>query len=1148
MGVGNFDFIRDEWPDLHDAVIRAEGYAASDPDTSIIHSRRAAEVLLKHLFDTDPALRSPYKNDLAGMIHEPSLRQIAGNGVQTKLDLIRKKGNDAAHKSKPADRRLSFQVLRELFHVYFWAARTYLPNGYALEAQFDPDTVPRPERTRAKTQAELQGLADELAAKDAEIRAEREKAFAEREDLERELDQIRAQVAAARAANETQLRARPETHDFDEAATRDAYIDQLLAEAGWDLTAPNTREYAIPGGGAHGDTGYADYVLWADDRTPLAVVEAKRTKRDARDGLVQARMYADSLARIHGRRPVIFTTNGYEHWIHDDAGYADGSRYAERRVSGFYTKTELEWLHQRRATRRPIHGASLPETATAIIGRDYQQQAVRAVAEEFDARGGRKALLVMATGTGKTRTAVALVDTLMKAGWVKRVLFLADRDALVRQAVSAFRAHLPAAPVANLLQDKQTDARISISTYQTMLNLINRGLRDGSPRFGPGYFDLVIIDEAHRSVYQKYGEIFRHFDSLLVGLTATPKDEVDHNTYSLFELEDGVPTSAYPLDQAIDEGHLVPPAVVDVPLGFVRTGMRYDDLSDEEKDEWDALDWGDEIDPPDAVDAEALNRWLFNEDTVDTALGFLMERGRRVSGGDRIGKTIIFAKNQRHARYIVERFNAQYPALPDTARVIVSSDDRAQTSFEEFSDPQRRPDIAVSVDMLDTGVDVPEVLNLVFFKKVFTSSKFWQMIGRGTRLRPGLYGPGDDKRDFIVIDLLGNAEWFNSHLQRETGHPTKSLRARTFETRFELLRAIDDLDGLGEELRKLRGDLADRLHRLVSAMPLDNVLVRPHRRWVERFGNAEAWDPPRFRALGAQGAADATDALADLPTADISDGTDEQAKRFDLMMLTLQLGALRPEIPADTLRRTVQAIAASLLEQTSVAAIAAQVEWLDRLAGDEFWDEVTAPMLEVARLRIRDLVHLMARDRRDIVYTDFRDGVGEVREIELTATARGVDYERFRARARAYLRSNLDHIALERLRRNLPLTSQDLDELGRMLVDAGVGSEHEVRIASEREQGLGHFVRSLVGVERSAVEEAFREFLQREGATRAQQDFVRMVVDFLTTQGELDPHLLYDSPFTDDAPEGVSSVFPDPLPFIERVRSFTENAEVPATA
>ncbi|MGW9111994.1 DEAD/DEAH box helicase family protein [Microbacterium sp. NPDC055683] len=1144
--MGNFDFIRDEWPELHAVVARAEGYAAADPGTSVIHARRAIESLLTWLYETDPSLRQAYRNDLAAMINEPSLRAIAGDTIRTKLDLIRRKGNDAAHKPAPIDRKTSFLILRELFHVYFWAARTYLPNGYELEATFDPDIVPRPERARAKTQAELRELADELAAKDAEIQAEREKALAEREDLERELAQMRANLATARTENETRLKARPETHDFDEAATRDAYIDQLLVEAGWDPDAPNVREHPIAGAGADGGMGYADYVLWASDGAPLAVIEAKRTRRDPRDGLVQARLYADALERSHGRRPVIFTTNGYEHWIHDDAGYADGSRYAERRVAGFYTEPELGWLHQRRAGRRPLHGAPLPASATAIVGRDYQQQAIRAVAEEFDARRGRGALLVMATGTGKTRTAIALVDTLMKAGWVKRVLFLADREALVRQAASAFQTHLPSAPIVNLLQDKQADARVFVSTYPTMLNLINRGIADGSHRFGPGYFDLVIIDEAHRSVYQKYGEIFRHFDALLVGLTATPKDEVDHNTYDLFGLEDGVPTSAYPLDQAIAEGHLVPPAIVDVPLRFVRTGVRYDDLTEDEKDEWDALDWGEDVDPPDAVDAEALNRWLFNTDTVDRALGYLMERGRRVEGGDRIGKTIVFAKNQRHARYIVERFNAQNPALADTARVVVSSDDRAQTTLEDFADPSKRPDIAVSVDMLDTGVDVPEVVNLVFFKRVFTSSKFWQMIGRGTRLRPDLYGPGEHKRDFVVIDLLGNAEWFNSHLQRETGHPTRSLRARTFETRFELTRSIDALPSISDDLARLRGDVAARLLAIVTGMRLDNVLVRPQRRWVERFGSADAWEAERLRALGGQEIADATDALADLPTMDTADGTDEDAKRFDLMMITLQVGALRPEVPTDIIRQAVQGIAANLLESTSVPAIAAQVEWLDRLAGDEWWADVTAPMLEVARIRVRGLVHLIKRGSRDILYTDFQDEIGDARAIELTATARGVNYERFRAKARDYFRSNLEHLALQRLRRNVPITSQDLDELGQILVDAGVGSAEDVRTAGARAKGLGHFIRSLVGVEKSAVEEAFRDFLQREGATRAQQDFVRMVIDFLTTQGELDPNLLFDPPFTDDDPEGVSGVFPDPLPLIARVRTFTANAEVPA--
>nr|WP_280519586.1 DEAD/DEAH box helicase family protein [Streptomyces prasinopilosus] len=764
-----------------------------------------------------------------------------------------------------------------------------------------------------------------------------------------------------------------------------------------------------------------------------------------------------------------------------------------------------------------------------------------------DDKAQRGALLVMATGTGKTRTVIGLVETLLKAGWVRRVLFLADRDALVRQAVRAFGKNLPDVPAMDLREaDKAEKARIYVSTYPKIMNEIDGFKEDGTRRFGPGFFDLVIIDEAHRSVYQKYRNIFRWFDSLLVGLTATPKDEVDRNTYSLFGLEQGIPTDFYPLARAIEDEWLVPPRVIDVPLKFPRQGMHYGQLSDEEKDQWDALDWGEGVEPPDEVDGAALNDWLFNIDTVDKALKFLMEKGHRVEGGDRIAKTIIFAKNQRHARYIVERFDHSYPHLAGkAARVIISSDDRAQTTLDEFSDAAKLPDIAVTVDMLDTGVDVPEVANLVFFKRVFTSSKFWQMIGRGTRLRPDLYGPGQDKEDFFVFDLLGNAEWFNQNLPRAEGRVATSLHARLFATRVDLLCTISLLEEADEELTGLHDDVAARLHKTVAGMNLDNFLVRDHRSWVETYAIREAWSREKIGAADPQDLSDLIENLGELPTADRGDGTDEKSKRFDLMMLTLQLGTLRLDLDVTRVRENVRAIASALLENLDVSDIAAQAALLDDMAGEEWWQDITAPMLEIARLRVRGLVGLITKSQQKIVYTDLVEEIGEVREVELTAAAKGVNAKRFRQKAQAYLARHLNNLSLQKLRRNKPLTQQDLDELGHMLVDAQIGTESDLLAAAEKAHGLGRFIRSLVGLEREAVEEAFATFLQDTGATRAQQDFVRLVIDHLTDNGELDPNLLWEDPFNRDDPSGVSGIFSDPVPLVEVIRRFNAGADLP---
>src|SRR4029077_12468190 len=488
--------------------------------------------------------------------------------------------------------------------------------------------------------------------------------------------------------------------------------------------------------------GYVDYVLWGDDGKPLGLVEAKKTRKDARVGQQQAKLYADCLEKQFGQRPVIFYSNGYEHWLWDDA------QYPPRPVQGFYKKAELELLIQRRTTRSPLSEGKINE---AIVERYYQTRAIRRIGEAFEKDRDRKTLVVMATGAGKTRTVIALADLLMRCNWAKRVLFLADRVALVNQAVNAFKKHLPEASPVNLVTEKDSEGRVFVSTYATMMGLIDE-TRDGQRRFGVGHFDLIIIDEAHRSVFQKYRAIFDYFDSLLAGLTATPKDEVDRNTYKLFDLEDGVPTDAYGLEEAVRDGFLVPPKAVSVPLKFQREGIKYDELTDEEQDRWDAIEWDDDGNIPRTVEPEALNRWLFNKDTADKVLEHLMTRGMKVADGDRLGKTIVFAKNHDHAQFIADRFDKNFPQYKGSfARVIDFQVEYAQSLIDAFSAETKSPHIAISVDMLDTGIDIPEIVNLVFFKMVRSKTKFWQMVGRGTRLRPDLFGLGRHKKCFYIF-------------------------------------------------------------------------------------------------------------------------------------------------------------------------------------------------------------------------------------------------------------------------------------------------------------------------------------------------------------------------------------------------------------
>jgi type I restriction enzyme R subunit len=1123
--MSQFSFVRTQWPEVFDAAARAESAARSDPRASCFYARRALELAVIWMYKHDPATTLPYQENLSALIHDPSFKQTAGPALFAKARLIKDLGNLAAHSPKPLQEGDSLRATADLFHFLFWLARTYArgaapPDSLAFDAALIP-TGPAPSPHSA---AQIQKLENDLAARDEKLFA----LIADRQNIDEELQQLRDEIAAVKTANS----AKPDTHDYSEAETRDYFIDLLLKESGWPLSGADDLEFEVRGmptrDGKNDGPGFVDYVLWGDDGKPLGIVEAKRTRKDSRIGQQQAKLYADCLEQRYGQRPVIFCSNGYEHWIWDDAFYPP------RPVQGFYKKDELELLIQRRSSRRSLATAAINE---AIVERYYQTRAIRKISESFERDNERKALLVMATGAGKTRTVIALADLLMRCNWAKRVLFLADRVALVRQAVRAFAKHLPSSSPVNLVSEKETEGRVFVSTYPTMMGLIDE-TPDGLRRFGPGHFDLIVIDEAHRSVYKKYGAIFEYFDSLLVGLTATPKDEVDRDTYKLFDLERGVPTDAYDLEDAVSDGFLVPPKPVAVPIKFVQQGITYNDLPEEEKELWDEIEWDESGQRPARVEAGAINQWLMNEDTVDKVLEHLMTRGIHVAGGDRLGKTIVFARNHAHALYIAERFDANYPQFKGNfARVIDNQITYAQSLIEDFEKPAKAPHIAISVDMLDTGIDIPEVVNLVFFKIVRSKTKFWQMVGRGTRLSPDLFGPGHDKQLFSLFDYCDNLAFFGVNAEGIESRSADSLATRLFKYRLELLEELDTrfrehgfeaaadmirdsgepYAGFLEELT-LRLDVADRLRSEVDAMNVDNFIVRPQRRLVEKWRGLESWT-----SLTSADLAELARALAPLPNE--LPAEEEDAKRFDSLMLRLQLARLQGDHRFVRLAEQLRQIAALLEEKKNIPMIRAELQLILEIQSDEWWQDTTVAMFENVRKRLRSLVCLIEKKDRRIIYTDFQDELGAEVEVALGPFASAGDFEKFRAKARQFLRAHEDHVAVHKVRTNKALTSSDLAELERILLENGVGTAADLQRAAESNRGLGLFVRSLVGLDRGAAKEAFATFLSGKTLNANQIEFVNMIIDHLTENGAMNPALLYSSPYTDFSPRGVDGLF-----------------------
>ncbi len=1136
MTASNFSHLETDFPTVHAAATSAERLALSEPEAAAILAGKAVELALGWAFAHDAGLTPPAQPGASRMINDPDFKAIAGQKVHAKARFINLVRNKSAHEGSNLKPEAARQVVEELHHVMHWFGRTYARRQKPPEPN-DFDAAPLTARLDLMRQARarIQSTDKALAARTEELEYLRAK-FA---SLDEEEKAKRAEVAKARADQSA------DPHDYHEAETRSRLIDLLLAESGWtDLRDGRDLEYRVEPMPNEKGHGFADYVLWGADGLPLAVIEAKRTRRSPSEGQQQARLYADALEQMHGRRPVIFYTNGYEHWIWDDA-----RSIPPRRLGGFKTAQELGEMIARRSEAKPM--TSQKPKAT-IAGRPYQTRALTRIAEHFDA-GSRKALLVMATGTGKTRTVIALVDMMVRAGLVKRALFLCDRISLVRQARNAFAAHMPDSSPVNLVTDPSGTGRVYVSTYPTMMNLIDRADRGGR-RFGPGHFDLVIIDEAHRSIYKRYRAIFEWFDSHLVGLTATPRDEVDRDTYRLFDLDPGQPTDFYGLEEAIKDEFLVPFNPISLPTRFMREGIRYDDLTDEEKDQWDELDWG-EIGRRDEVTAGEINKYLFNADTVDKVLAHVMAHGIRVEGGDKIGKTIIFAANKEHARFIEDRFNAGWPGHGGTfARRIVHGDSYAQNLIEQFEIASREPQIAISVDMMDTGVDVPEVVNLVFFKLVRSKTKFWQMVGRGTRLCPNLFGPGQDKTEFRIFDVCGNLEFFGSNPELSDPAVPKSLTERLIETRLKVAEAIDaplELQGdkvqgavaspvvQQDEMTQVRSGVIDDVRRFVLGLDTSSFVLRGHLRAVESWQSEQAtWSDLSGTAR------DELLELAALPSA--TDFGSEEAKRFDLVMFELQLCLMGRSTKMETCRSRITEIAEALSTKMEIPAVARHSELIEEILIDSWWEGLTVPIVERTRQRLRDVVHLIDRASRAILYTDFEDDLGTPTVVTLNPAA---DFAAFKRKARDFLASHGDHVALQRLKSGRPLTQLDISELERMLLEAGVGTDLDIESARRTKaahvQGFGVFIRSLVGLDRGAAQQHFADFIA-DGASADQIEFVSMVIDYLTKNGVIDPGLLYDSPFTDMNPDGPYSVFDDAdiEPFLTHVRALNLSAVV----
>ena len=1098
--MSNFGFLKEkkEYALFAPACIEAEKIYASAPAMCAVGCRKALELAVKWVYSADKTMKMPYRDNLQSLIHEQSFRFAVEEKTWEKLRLIIKLGNLAVHTERNIQDSDALASLKGLFEFIQWIDYCY--GSDYQERKFDIAQIPK-EKVVVDTR-KIKAQESLLEEKTAEIEA-----------LRKQIEQMSARYTAEKAQHQKERTF--EAGDLSEFQTRKIFINADLKEMGWQFTGPDADvqvEYPVEDmNGVPGQMGYVDYVLFGKDGLPLAVVEAKRTSKDPNSGRKQASLYADCLEKKFGRRPMMFTTNGFETYFWDD------QTGPQRKVFTVFSKEDLQKLMNRRGEKLDLMQIPIDDK---ITDRYYQKEAIRAVCEQLE-QGFRKHLLVMATGTGKTRTASSLTDVLSRGKYVTNVLFLADRTALVKQAKDDFKNYLPDMSLCNLCSNKDDrQARIVFSTYPTILNAIeNSNTEDGQPLFSPAHFDLIIIDESHRSIFKKYRDIFTYFDAILVGLTATPKTDVDRNTYDFFEMENGVPTYAYDYETAVNQDHvLVPYYNYEVKTKFLEEGITYEELSDEDKERYED-DFIEDGVMPEFIPSESMNQFVFNELTVDLVLQDLMERGIRVAGGDRLGKTIIFAQNKRHAEFILERFNKLYPQYHGTfAQRVICDDSYVQSVIDDFKVAEKEPHIAVSVDMMDTGIDVPECVNLVFFKKVRSKTKFWQMIGRGTRLCKGLTcvdqidGEYTDKRRFLIFDYCGNFEFFREHQEGYGTGEAKTLSENIFGKQIQLAIALQDAAFAGTEYQKWRSELVEGCRDLVASLRPDLIAVKERRQYVEKYKKIEVYE-----AISENEKGELLTYLA--PIIQLPDA-DEFAKRFDNFVYGLMLAQIR-QLPAfQRAKKQLCGIAELLERKASIPQVKDKLPLIRKIQTDAFWETEDLLQLENVRGELRGLIQFLddGADGPKYIITRLSDPILNQQEGEGLDAA--YDFEDYKAKVNRYVNEHGDTLAIYKLTHNIPLTAGDYQLLERILTSELGSKEDYTREFGDTPFGL--LIRRIAKLDHEAAMQAFSAFINDQSLNPKQSAFVQKVIHYIEQNG-----------YMENVSDLAKPPFDKPIPFMK---------------
>lgn len=1123
----NFSYLKgkEEYALFGPACIDAENVLAMSPVMSAVASRKALELCVKWIYSTDTTLNTPRENGLQALLHNNGFPSLMDYSLWRRFQYVVKNGNMSVHTSKALSREDAILSLNILFDFVQWIEYCY--GQEYTERKFNDAIIP-------DANAESKEIEIKYARVIKDIQKNADKIVDEKDKQIQELLQLNEQLSKERTeARKTHEQQRTYVYEnnITEWKTRKRYIDADLKYNGYvfDQTAKKNcieTEYPVVGMPNESGMGYVDYVIWGDTGKIIALIEAKKTSVSAKQEKNQGEIYANCIQKMQGFRPIIFYTNGFETYLWDDM------ISAPRMVSGIFQRCDLDKMIERRYNRKPLNSIKIDEE---ITNRHYQLRAVTKCCENYE-KGNRNNLLIMATGTGKTRTAASIVDVLTRGEHITTMLFLADRKALVEQANEAFQKYIPHTTTCNLVKNRKgRNARFVFSTYPTILNAIDTELNeDGSRFFSPGHFDLIVVDEAHRSIFNKYKAIFAYFDAWKLGLTATPKKTVHQSTYDFFEMKNNMPTDVYEYEEAVSLDHvLVPFYLIETSTKIPEEGLNPEDMREEEREYYED-EFTEEGETPERIPPDKINKYIFNKDTADRIISDLMNNGIRHKNGNHVGKSIIFAQTKKHAQFLVERFDKLYPEYKGQfCKLVICDEPYADKNLKDFKKAESMPFIAITVDMLETGIDVPEIVNLVFAKKVYSRIKFDQMIGRGTRLCENLFGAGKHKSEFYIFDYVRNFQYFDEHPKgKETGI-VRSPITEIFMKKVYIIKLLQNVKYSDNEYQKFRDKLIKDVLDEIRSLNSERIEVKLEIRYVEKYK-----DEKYFECLTD---ADKEDIIEHLSALISSCETDENAINFDNSMYGLMLSSLEANKNFNRVKSHIQKNAKILLTDcATIPEVKEKIPELQKLQSENNWKNKDILNLEEIRKELRDVMKFLPSENTRIHYVDFEDTIlyrTEGRKFSMVME----DFEDYRKKVNEYVEMHKQHSSIKKLIYNEPITQEDYKELERIFTKE-LGTKEDY-ISSYKDMPFGMLIRKIAKMDRNSAYAAFSTFIAEERPNAEQIYFINQVVDYIVENGYIKDVLdLMKAPF--DRPFKFSMIFTrdEQIKLVHVINTFKENA------